>query len=332
MKIAITYNEKRSSGEHEAEFDSREAITAIANIVTSLGHVVSPVDVTGSVQRLVDELQSLGPELVFNVAEGERGAFREAFYPALFEQLGLPFTGSSASALSVCMDKALAKRVVAGARVRVPRGQLVRRVGELVTPPEWPVIVKPNFEGSSKGISADSIVREPEHLPRAVAEALARYPGGVLVEELIPGTDIGIGWVARLGLLPPIAYHCGDDPHAIYDFALKHAYPELVDVRIPAPLPELVAARLAACALKVFAALGVEGYGRADFRVTPDGEVVFLEMNPIPSLTMAAGHDELYVAASAAGHTPRELLSAILASVGSGPDCHATPSPAAASG
>lgn len=313
MKIAITYNEKRSGAESDAEFDTRDAIAQIARLVASLGHTVVPVDVNGSVPRLVAELERISPDLVFNFAEGERGAFREAFFPALFEQLGFAHTGSSASALSVCLDKALAKRVVAGARVRVPRGQLVRRACELVAPNTWPVIVKPNLEGSSKGITTDSVIREPARLVPAVQRALARYPSGVLVEEMIAGVDVGVGWVEGIGLLPPIAYHCGDDPHAIYDFALKHEHPEMVDVRIPAPLSELVSARLAQAANRVFEALGIEGYGRADFRITPEGEVVFLEMNPLPSLTLAAGHDELYVAAAARGFAPRELLAAILA-------------------
>lgn len=312
MKIAITYNEKRSTDERDAEFDTRDAIATIARMVAGLGHTVVPIDVTGSVTRLLAELERTTPDLVFNFAEGERGAFREAFYPALFEQLGLAHTGSSASTLSLCMDKALAKRVVANARVRVPRGQLLRTLDELVAPSSMPVIVKPNLEGSSKGITADSVIRDPSRLAPAVHAALERYPSGVLVEELIAGVDVGVGWVSSIGLLPPIAYHCGDDPHAIYDFALKHEHPELVDVRIPAPLSELVAARLSACAHRVFAALNVEGYGRADFRITPEGEVVFLEMNPLPSLTLSAGHDELYVAAAARGFSPRELLAAIL--------------------
>ena len=312
MKIALTYNEKRSDAEREAEFDSRDAIAAIARLVASLGHVAVPIDVTGSIPRLTAELQRIAPDIVFNFAEGERGAFREAFYPALFEQLALPHTGSSASTLAVCMDKALAKRVVAGARVRVPRGRLVRSAADPLGDLEPPLIVKPNLEGSSKGITAASLITEPGELRTAVTAALARYPGGVLVEEWIPGTEVAVGWVNGIGLLPPIEYRF-DGP--VYDFALKHLHPERVDVRVPAELSDAVAARLRRAASRTFEALGIEGYGRADFRVTPDGEVVFLEMNPLPSLTLAAGHDELYVAAAAIGRSPRDLLAAILDAV-----------------
>jgi D-alanine-D-alanine ligase len=312
MKIALTYNEKKSSGEREAEFDARESIAAIARLVASLGHAVVPVDVTGSIPRLTTELARLSPDLVLNFAEGERGAFREAFYPALFEQLGLPHTGSAAAALALCMDKALAKRVVAGARVRVPRGRLVRSTSDPLGDLIAPLIVKPNLEGSSKGITARSVVTETAQLRSTVAAALARYPGGVLVEELVPGMDVAVGWVDGVGLLPSIWYrHDG----VIYDYALKHETPDRVEVVIPSPLPDATAARLAVAATRAFIALGIEGYGRADFRITPAGEVVFLEMNPLPSLTLAAGHDELYVAAAKIGRSPRELLAAILDAV-----------------
>ncbi|HSR95586.1 MAG TPA: hypothetical protein VLM79_00895 [Kofleriaceae bacterium] len=324
MRIALTYNEKRgrlrgasaSPDAADAEFDRRDAIAQVAQRVAELGHQVIPVEVSGSLPRLVGRLARIAPDLVLNFAEGERGAFREAFYPALFEQLGLAHTGSSASTLAVCLDKALAKRVVASARVRVPRGRLIRELDDpwLAATPDLggaplPAIVKPNFEGSSKGITAASIARDRAALMATVGDALARYPQGVLVEELIDGIDVGVGWFAGLGFLPPIAYRYAGP---IYDFALKHVTPERVRLEIPAALPEPTARRLEVAAARAFAALGVTGYGRVDFRVTPGGDAVFLEMNPLPSLTLAPGHDELYVAAGEVGASPRALLAAVL--------------------
>jgi D-alanine-D-alanine ligase len=322
MRVALTYNEKRAASASaspdasDAEFDSRDAITAIAQLVAGLGHQVAPIEVSGSIPELVEERARTAPDVVLNFAEGERGAFREAFYPALFEQLGLVHTGSSASTLAVCLDKALAKCVVASARVRVPRGQLVRALGDpslaarsdLAHVP-LPAIVKPNFEGSSKGITAASIARDRAELADIAADALARYPDGILVEELVDGIDIGVGWFAGIGLLPPIGYRYEG---AIYDYALKHLTPERVQIEIPPPLPEAVARRLDLAVTRAFTALGVTGYGRVDLRLIPEGDVVFLEMNPLPSLTLAAGHDELYVAASHLGHAPRVLLAAVL--------------------
>ena len=297
MKIALTYNEKRLPSEAHAEFDTREAIAGLAALVARCGHEVVPIDVSGTIPRLVARLGRVRPDLVLNLAEGERGAFREAFYPALFEQLGLAHTGSSASALALCLDKALAKRVVAAAGVRVPGPPRANR----------PAIVKPNFEGSSKGIT---VVPAGGDLAAAVTATRARYPGGVIVEELVDGIDVGVGWFAGLGQLPAIAYRYAG---AIYDYALKHATPERVTLEIPARLSPRTRRRLATATTRAFAALGVTGYGRADFRLTPAGDVVFLEMNPLPSLTLAPGHDELYVAAARAGRSPPELVAAVLA-------------------
>jgi D-alanine-D-alanine ligase len=179
-----------------------------------------------------------------------------------------------------------------------------------------PVIVKPNFEGSSKGITAASIVTESSRLAGVAADVHARYPAGVLVEELVAGIDVAVGWIDGLGLLPSIWYrYDAIAPHAIYDYALKHETPERVQVEIPAPLSGPVRARLARATTRAVTALGIRGYGRADFRITPHGEVVFLEMNPLPSLTLATGHDELYAAAARRGLSPGDVIERILAGV-----------------
>ena len=309
MKIVVTYNEKRSLDERDAEFDTREAIATVARALGDLGHVAVPIDVTGSIPALVQLLAATAPELVLNFAEGERGAFREAFYPALFEQLGLATAGSSPSTLALCLDKALAKRVVAAAGVAVARGVLAAVVADCAEL-RYPLIVKPNLEGSSKGITAASVVRSPARLHAALAAACARYPRGVLVEEFVAGIDVAVGWIASLGLLPSIHYAYAGE---VYDFALKHETPERVSIITPAVLPARTAADLATAASLAFAALGVTGYGRADFRITPAGGVVFLEMNPLPSLTLVAGHDELYAAAAVLGKSPSDVLAAIIA-------------------
>jgi D-alanine-D-alanine ligase len=313
MRIALTFNEKRSDAEHDAEFDSMETILGLARTLASMGHVVTPVEVSGAVDGVIGELRRVAPELVFNLAEGTGGRFREAFYPALLEQLGLPHTGSGASALALSMDKALAKRVVAAARVPTPLARLVRSTAELgeIADLVVPVIVKPNFEGSSKGITQASVVTDPAALDAVVADLLARYPAGVLVEQYIDGIDVAVGWVDGLGVLPPIGYaYEPTGEHSIYDLALKQGPPERIDVQVPAKLDAVTTQRLLVLARRAFEALGIAGYGRADFRVTPDGSVYFLEMNPLP--TLDPRERDLYAAAAAIGKSPRDLLGAIV--------------------
>jgi D-alanine-D-alanine ligase len=299
MRIALTYNEKRSANEAEAEFDSRATIDAL--VARLRPHSVVPVDVTGPIPALIERLGRIAPDVVFDIAEGERGAFREAFYPALFEQLGLPYTGSSPSTRALCLDKRLATRIVGAAGVRVPTDW----------PLEPPLIVKPNFEGSSKGITSASIVRHAMLLEPTMQACQARYPEGVLVEPFVEGRDVSIAWIDGLGWLPAIAYHF-DAP--IYDYTLKHVTPERVRIEyFQAPPPLLEAAR------RAFTALGVIGYGRADFRITPRGEVVFIELNPLPSLA----DGELFAAARTMGASAEQLLACILQSARAREPCAA---------
>src|SRR6476660_5706264 len=162
MRIAFTHNLRLSDSEEEAVCDSAETGVAIAAGLRAGGHEVEKIEVTGPASRLAERIESFSPDLIFNTAEGRRGRAREAFYPALFEELGYPYTGSDAYVLTVTLDKWLTKLVVAGQGVDTPRARLVtgREVaalaeGSLGVP--VPAIVKPNYEGSSKGIGDESV-------------------------------------------------------------------------------------------------------------------------------------------------------------------------------
>src|SRR4249919_666733 len=125
MRIAFTHNLRLSDSEDEAEFDSAETVDAIAAGLRAGGHEVEKVEVTGPASRLAERIESFNPDLIFNTAEGRRGRAREAFYPALFEELGFAYTGSDAWALTVTLDKALTKQHLAQFAVDAPRGRLL---------------------------------------------------------------------------------------------------------------------------------------------------------------------------------------------------------------
>ncbi|MDB4952992.1 MAG: D-alanine-D-alanine ligase/ATP-grasp enzyme-like protein [Myxococcales bacterium] len=311
MRLALTFNRKRDDREADAELDTLETVHTLASTIASLGHTVMPIEVSGSIEALVRTLRRTAPDLVFNIAEGTHGRFREAFYPALFEQLGLAHTGSDACVLAVCLDKALAKRIVSSAGVAVPRDHVLRApIADLEL--TFPVIVKPNYEGSSKGITQASVVTERAQLRSTIERLLATYPSGLLVEELIDGDDVSVAFVAGLGVLPPVRYlYEPTGPHRILDFELKHGV-HRVRLEVPATLDAATTASVTDAATRAFDVLGVTGFGRADFRITPGGEVRFLEMNPLPSL--ASRDAELFVSAAERGVNPGDMLAAIIAS------------------
>ena len=322
MRIALTHNLRLTDSEEEAEFDTRETVDALASAIERLGHRVERIEVSGPASRTVARLEAFGPDLIFNTAEGRRGRFREAFFPALFDELGMPYTGSDAYALALTLDKQLTKLVLAQHGVSTPRWQYVERPEQLqVNALRYPVMVKPNFEGSSKGITQDSVVEDPLRLHEVVAAALARYPAGLLVEEFIVGRDVTVPFLEgaapeRGGVLQPVEYVidtaiAGERRHAIYDYELKTKLDRAVSVRAPAKLARAQKERIQEQASAVFRVLGVRDLGRIDFRVGEDGRVYFLEINALPSLEPGAG---IYVAAALEGLHADGVLGAVIQS------------------
>ena len=323
MKIAFTYNLRLSDDEDEAEFDTRETVEAIATALTAAGHEVEKVDVARPTADLVSRLESFAPDLVFNTAEGRRGRTREAFFPALFEELGLPYTGSDAYVLTLTLDKWLTKLAVAGEGIDTPRARLVtaesyRRQRNGSGPRmAFPVIVKPNYEGSSKGIADEFVANDEKSLADLLSRALKNYPAGVLVEEFVPGVDVTVPFVEGLaddGVLEPVdlvVEASARSRHNLYDFRLKVREPSRVKFRCPAELPRDVLARLEALSLRAVQALGLRDTGRIDFRVGDDGRIYFLEANGLPSLGRGAA---TFVAAARLGLSYDATIAAIVAS------------------
>jgi D-alanine--D-alanine ligase len=317
MRIALTHNLRVADSEDEAEFDSPETIAAIMRALSSAGHRVEPFDVTGPASVLVTRLEAFAPDIVFNLAEGHRGKTRRAFYPALFEELGLPSTGSDAYTLCVTLDKALTKKQLAGCAVPSPRGRFVTRAslgaGGLDELP-FPVIVKPNFEGSSKGIGENSVVEDPITLARVLDELLAHYPDGALVEQYVPGKDVRVVCVEGLPALPAVETIV--DPNysrhvGVIDYRLAHVDSRFLERRAPAHVSLEVSERLRDLASRTLLAFALRDVAALDFRVGANGQVWFLSATAIPSFDPSGA---LFVAARAVGFDYDAAVLAVLRS------------------
>ncbi len=309
MRIALTHNLRLSDSEEEAEFDTEETVNAIAAAIERLGHRVEKMEVSGPASRTVARLEAFSPDLIFNTAEGRRGRFREAFFPALFEELGFPYTGSDAYALAITLDKQLTKLILREENVRTPGWQFVEKPSELKPDDlHFPVIVKPNFEGSSKGISQDSVAENVDELKKKVIQALEKYPSGVLVEEYISGRDLTVPFLESVdndfdGVLSPVEYvidpaRAKERRYAIYDYELKTREDKSVTVHAPAQLDETMSERIRKMAREVIKRLDCKDLGRVDFRLSDAGVPYFLEINALPSLQPGAG---IYAAAELEG-------------------------------
>ena len=293
MRISVTFNLRTEYTEADAELLSKEDVDRICTALTELKHQVTPVEVSGKPNEIVERLLESEPDLVFNVAEGTIGSSREAFYPGLFEQLGLPFTGGNASLLHLNLDKQLAKTVVAQKGIAVPKGTLVTaKQRQLPANLRYPLMIKPNAEGSSKGITQDSVVETPEACAKRIDDLLPSYPAGLVVEEFIAGRELSIPFLeAYPGGLLEIVEHTFDleklnSKFNIYDYNMKQGGERMAAVGIvcPAPLTAQEKRRIRAQAKKIFSFMSCPDFGRIDVRLSDDGIPYFIELNPLPSL------------------------------------------------
>ncbi len=135
------------------QYDSPGTIAAIAGALRTLSIKVDPLEAS---RRLLSLLEAGKYDCAFHIAEGFGRRCREAVAPALCELFDLPYTGSDALTLAITLDKDIARRVVSP-EIRVSRAVLPRSEADEASlhTLHYPALVKPNDEGSSKGISQD---------------------------------------------------------------------------------------------------------------------------------------------------------------------------------
>jgi D-alanine-D-alanine ligase len=174
--------------------------------------------------------------------------------------------------------------------VAIPRGfALPADAPAAIIPVEtlpFPVVVKPAWEGSSKGIRNKCLVRTPDELPAVVDDLRRDHPQTVLLEEYIDGLEVTVGLLGNdppqlLGIMSVEPNQAGE--HFIYSLEVKREYRRMVTYRCPAPLPPEVLATVETSARTVYHELGCRDVSRIDFRVR-GGIPYFLEVNPLPGL------------------------------------------------
>jgi D-alanine-D-alanine ligase len=318
MKIGITYDLKEDylregySGEDAAEFDGVETISAIESSLRSLGH---STDRVGHVRSLAGRLvQGDRWDLVFNIAEGQRGFGREAQVPALLDAFEIPYTFSDPLVLSVTLHKGVTKRIVRDLGIPTPYFVVVESLSDVAgIDHPFPLFMKPVAEGTSKGISKTSKVWNRTELLSGCRKLLERFRQPVLVEAFLPGREFTVGIIGTgsdatsLGaaeiLLQP------DAEPEIYSFANKENYKTRVRYRLA---DDLVAATATGMALSAWKGLGCRDGGRVDFRCDGEGRVNFLEVNPLAGLHPE--HSDLVILSRMKGIPYTALIESIVAS------------------
>jgi D-alanine--D-alanine ligase len=289
MRISFTYNLQKDNDEKQAERFSQEYVDRVVSALEDLGHRITPVEVSRPPGKLVDDIIASKPDLIFNLAEGIGGKMRESYYPAIFELLGIPYTGGTPGLLHVGLDKRLAGKLLEIRGIRVPKGALItKEEPELPDDLIYPLFIKPNYEGSSMGISQDSVAESKEEAQKKVSELLSEYSEGIIVEQFIQGRELTVPMLQAFEgyLLEIVEYKFDGDKHNIFDFETKSAedVEEKVETICPPELTPAEKREVLALSDRAFKVMRIPDFARADIRLDENGTPYLIEVNPLPGL------------------------------------------------
>jgi D-alanine-D-alanine ligase len=296
-----------------AEFDSSETIDALESAIQALGHRVERV---GNARALCARLVAGARwDLVFNVAEGLYGRSRESQVPAILEAYNVGYTFSDPLVCAATLDKAVAKRLVRAGRVRTPRFAVVAGAAGLADIGlRYPLFAKPVAEGSSKGVSSNSVARDPNALDAIVESLLRQFHQPVLVEEYLPGREftvgiLGAGDGARvLGIMEvAVSDKAGG---GVYSYQTKEQCEKLI--RYTLLERGRLRKRVEKLALASYRILECRDAARIDVRCDDRGRPNFIEANPLPGLHPT--HSDLPMIAAKEGVGYTALVGHILES------------------
>ena len=285
-----------TSSEREVSLNSGQ------NVLDGLRRRGVQAEAVDGIPALVEALAAKRIDRVFNILHGQRGGGEDGVVQGLLEAFGVPYTGSDVLGSALSMDKIRTKQVWLSVGLPTPRYERIGPVADVAAAAGrigLPVVVKPSNEGSSVGVSR---VKTDAQLSEAIALA-RRYPGELLMEELIEGDEYTVGILGEEALPSIRIVPAGE----YYDYHAKYVA-ETTQYICPG-LDGQAEAEIGGLALQAFRAAGCRGWGRVDVMRDRGGRNYLLEINTSPGMT---SHSLVPKAARAVGIDFDELVWRIL--------------------
>lgn len=317
MKIGITYDLRDEcvsqgfSGEDCAEFDSAETIDAIESAIRKMGHETERI---GNIINLTRMLANDWKwDMVFNICEGVHGIGREVQVPALLEAFNIPHVFSDSVTLALTTHKGYAKSIVRDNRIPTADFLVIENEEDICNITfDFPMFIKPIAEGTSKGISDKSVIRNESELIEQFKRLKKKFTQPLLVEKYLPGREftvgiLGSGKNARVvGVMEVVVKNSKEK---VYSYFNKENYEEEVEYSNVEPDIE---SRCSLIALNAWKALNCLDGGRVDLRMDDEGVPNFIEVNPLPGLH--PNHSDLSIIGRMAGLPYERLIEMIVES------------------
>ncbi len=294
-KIGIALNLKKSLNEKDrfdkyAEFDDLETANAIRLALENTGYEVVLLEADND---FIFSLKESNVDFVFNIAEGIHGESRESHVPAILEMFNIPYSGSGVLTQAITLNKSRKKEILDYYNIRTPKWQVFKSTNQKLKPDmRFPLIVKPDAEGSSIGITNESLVFDIVSLKKQVRKVLKDYDQPALVEEFVTGREFTVSLLGNPPKVLPIVEvnfnHLPDGIHRFDSWEAKWIFDNpdspVDPIICPADLKPKLKAQIEKVAKQTFDKLGCVDLARIDIRLDSDGNPHILDVNALPGL------------------------------------------------
>ena len=271
-----------------------------------------------------EKFKELKLDIVFNIAEGLNGVNRESQIPAMLDMLEIPYTGSDALTLGICLDKARTKEILSYHNISNAKFMVADKPEVIPTNNfSYPVIVKPVSEGSSKGIFSSSLVKSHSKLNDEAIKIINKYNQPALIEEFLPGREFTVAIIGNdenAKVLPIIEINYEKFPAGVvplYSYEAKW----ILDTKesdfsvfdCPANIDSKLAEEIKNTALKAYKVLNCKDWGRVDLRLDKNNVPNIIEINPLPGIMPDQDENSSFPkAARAAGMDYNQMIQSVL--------------------
>jgi D-alanine-D-alanine ligase len=271
-----------------------------------------------------EKLKNLDPDIAFNIAEGFFGVSREAQIPAMLDMLQIPYTGSDPLTLATCLDKARTKEILSYYKIPTAPFFIAHDLNDIKNLKlNFPLFVKPVWEGSSKGIFSSSFVSNSKELSEQVDRIISEYSQPALIEEFLSGREFTVailGNAEEAEVLPIVEIDYKDFPEGfipVYSYEAKW----ILDTKenplnvfsCPAKLSSDIETKIKQVALHAYKILRCRDWSRIDVRMNADNVPNIIEINPLPGILPDPKENSCFPkAARTAGISYDEMLNKVL--------------------
>lgn len=313
MKIGIAYDTKdmyKDVTKKYNDFADEKSILSLQSELKKLGY---DVILLGNVQNIIEQLKedAFNCDIVYNTVEGLSSRNREGITPALLEAYHIPYIGTDAFGLSLSLNKYLTKIIASHYGIQTPKDILIsyplidENIEKKLDSLHFPVILKPNYEGNSSGIS---VCKNKKSALAQIENLLNLYNTDILCEEFIFGKEITVPYIdtAPNGLwdVTTVDVQKSDDFWLDTNWKVYGDYHNLI-LDLDAETKSVFEFAIKT----LFKAIGCRDFCRFDFRLTSENEVFFIEANPLPALFYGGSFD---VVGKKYGYTYAETLQQII--------------------